>query len=433
MNLTAIRQLSRWGTALLLATVVPRCMAGPTTLEYSEYANFNHGDSDPKDKGIEWVQAIKVSSPLPGTNLKGEVTVNFVAPGMTKAKASCWHQPTTDNPSAWGHDVDVAPDISLSADGSGSFIFPADQFPNGPLTLRIYAKDAGKKQDVFQLQLFNEGGVSWNQGIPKSDPPAAEGMSLLFADDFDHPLSISTDGKGATYMSHKTGGGDFSGYVFSDNAGDNNPFSQVGTFLRIHASKKPGAAKGSTGIISSARQDHTGIFASAPCYFECRFIAQSAPGTWPAFWLLNKGCLDKSTHGSDELDIVEAYGGQGKKNPNFPGYAATTHYWGQKGPDGKQRKAGHADAPVMDIGGKSSWSTTFHTYAVKITKTDTIYYFDDIEILRHPTGEISKTDPFWFMVNYAIGGISGWHTDLERYGNVSDMYVDYVRVYQGPH
>ena len=33
------------------------------------------------------------------------------------------------------------------------------------------------------------------------------------------------------------------------------------------------------------------------------------------------------------------------------------------------------------------------------------------------------------MVNYAIGGISGWKIDLERYGNGSDMYVDYIRVY----
>ena len=34
-----------------------------------------------------------------------------------------------------------------------------------------------------------------------------------------------------------------------------------------------------------------------------------------------------------------------------------------------------------------------------------------------------------FMVNYAIGGISGWKIDLERYANGSDMYIDYIRVY----
>ena len=34
-----------------------------------------------------------------------------------------------------------------------------------------------------------------------------------------------------------------------------------------------------------------------------------------------------------------------------------------------------------------------------------------------------------FLINYAIGGASGWHIDLERYGNRSNMYVDYVRVF----
>jgi hypothetical protein len=66
-----------------------------------------------------------------------------------------------------------------------------------------------------------------------------------------------------------------------------------------------------------------------------------------------------------------------------------------------------------------------------ITQTDTVYYFDDIEVLRHPSGALSKSQPSWFMINYAIGGISGWKIDLERYGNQSDMWVDYVRVHQG--
>ncbi len=416
-------------TLLLSLTILPATLSAQVKVAKKEYPNFYTGESGSSNKGIEFVQSIIVAAPAPCSEIKGSVMVRFKAPGMTTAKGSCWQQPTAANHDPWGHDVDVASDITLDASGNGSFIFPADQFPNGPLTLRIYAKDSTKKQDIFELQLFNQGGVIWNQGIPKTNPAAAKGMKLVFADDFNKPLSISNDGRNATYASHKTGGGDFSGWIFSDNAGENNPFSQIGTFMRIHASKKPGS-KGSTGIISSLRVDSTGIYAQAPCYFECRFIAQSAPGTWPAFWLLNKGSLN-NTKTAEELDIVEAYGGWGQDNPNFLGYAATTHYWGQFGPDGKPREADHKNAPIMDIGGKSSWSTTFHTYAVKVTKSSTIYYFDNIEFFRHPSGEISKSDPLWFLVNYAIGGISGWKIDLERYGNVSDMWVDYIRVYQG--
>jgi len=159
-------------------------------------------------------------------------------------------------------------------------------------------------------------------------------------------------------------------------------------------------------------------------YLECRFTAQSAIGTWPAFWTLALG-----DEGTDELDIVEAYGGKGKGNPNHPGYSIVSHFWRQKNSDGTDKKGFHTRAPIMELGGKSYWSATFHTYAVYVGTDDTVYYFDDIEVLRHPTNSVSRRYPHFFMINYAIGGISRWPIDLERYDNGSDMWVDYVRVY----
>jgi hypothetical protein len=451
--------------------------AKPGATATPEYPDFYTGESGKAPKGIDFVQAIKVSAPAYCSEIQGDTTVTFQAPGMTQAKAFCWQQPPPAKPtppeglwrrvkralsggepptppakpSPWGHDAAVA-DLKLAADGNGSFVFPADQFPNGPITIRIHAKDEGKKQDICELQLFNRGGVAWNQGIPKADPPAAKGLKLLFADDFAGPLSISPDGKNARYPAHKTGGGDFSGWIFSDPAGENDPFGQAGTWLRIHASKKPGT-KGRSGILSSIRGDGSGVSALPPCYFECRFVAQSAPGTWPAFWTLTKGTIgmDKAAPeyeavkkaGGDELDIIEAYGGYGPKNPNSGGnYCIVSHFWNQpkpawhepKGADGKPNPLYKPHSAVVDtlaLGGKSSWSWTFHTYGLLITETDTVYYFDGSEVLRHPTGPVSKTQPTWFLVNYAIGGISGWQIDLERYGNQSDMWVDYIRVYSG--
>ena len=172
--------------------------------------------------------------------------------------------------------------------------------------------------------------------------------------------------------------------------------------------------------------DGEGFFTKAHCYLECRFTAQSAPGTWPAFWTLTS--IDRGLNG-DELDIVEAYGGVGKGNPNHPGYSITSHFWGQKEPDGTYKKRFNKRVPIMELGGKSYWSTTFHTYGLYVGRDETIYYFDGIEVLRHTTNDISKEKPLFFLINYAIGGISGWPIDLERFGNASDMYVDYVRVF----
>jgi hypothetical protein len=434
------------GVALLVvvsSTVAWADAAPAAAATNSQYPDFYSGKNIGKDKDINWVNVIRVSAPPYGSDIdgKGNTTVTFSAPGMTKVKVMCWQQPTPANPNKWGHDQVVAANVKLDADGNGSFDFPADEFPNGPITIRIYAKDDQAKQDVCELQLYNQGGVVWNQGIPKTDPPGADGMQLLFSDDFDGPLSISADGTDAKYESHKTGGGDFSGWPFSNNEGDNNPFAQEGSYLRIHATKKANG-QSSSGILSSAHEDGGGVYASAPCYFECRFLAQSAPGTWPAFWLLTKNCLEKNqppNSGCDELDVIEAYGGQGPGNPNFPGYAATTHYWNQKDANGKP--LGSADGlqvgyeakniPMMDLGSDSTWSTTFHTYGVKITKTDTTYYFDNMPVFQHSTKGMSANQPLWFLINYAIGGISGWKIDLDRYNNSTDMWVDYVRVYQG--
>ncbi len=392
-----------------------------------EYQDFASGKSE---KGEGWTQSIIIKTPELRSEIRGDVKVEFQAPGMTAARALCWQQPTARNDTPSGHDEIIAPQLTLDAEGKGSFIFPAEQFPNGPVSVRILAHNGTGQRDARELQLYNQGGVVWNQGIPKEDPPAARGMKLVFADDFDKALSISKDGKNARYCSHKPGGGDFSGWPFSDFEGPDNPFSQVGTFLRIRASKTAGG-RGSTGLLSSLAMDSTGFHVSAPCYLECRFTAQSAPGTWPAFWTLTqKGVTDKDAP-CDELDIVEAYGGVGKGHPNHPGYSITSHFWKQSGPDGEKVKNINRRVDIMEIGSKSYWSTTFHTYAVKITKEDTCYYFDDIEVLRHPTGPTSKSEPHFFMINYAIGGISGWKIDLEREGNATDMYVDYVRVYQG--
>ncbi|MBR3223366.1 MAG: family 16 glycosylhydrolase [Kiritimatiellae bacterium] len=394
-----------------------------------EYPEFRSGEST---KGEEYVQAIKVLAPQHRSEVRGNVTVEFEARGMKRALARCWRHVG----GAWGSDATLA-DISLKPDGRGRFVFRADDFPAGPTTIRIEAIDGNGLRDYCELQLYNLGGVPWRQGIPKADPPGARGMKLVYKDDFDGPLSISPDGRGAKYAAHKTGGGDFSGWPFSDQKGDCMPFGQQGTYLRIHASK-PAGSKGCTGIISSLRSDGTGVAVPVPAYFECRLMCHSAPGSWGAFWTLTKGTIgmnvddpryaETKNAGCDELDVIECYGGYGKGHPNHGGkYGVTTHWWGQP----QAGKPPHAFPDAMQMAGRSSWSWTFHTYGLAITETDTVYYFDDVEVLRHPTGPVTKSQDTWFLINYAIAGISGWPYDLERYGNESDMWIDWVRVYCG--
>ncbi len=367
---------------------------------------------------------VVVTTPRYGSTIKGDTRIEIRAPGFRKAEVKSWLPG-----GKFGQDSTVGT-IELGEDGTGSIIFPADTYPRGPITIRIGAAEGALRSNYY-LMVYNEGGISWNEGIPDSVPEPAKGMKLVFADDFDKPeLSISKDGKGATYASHKPGGGDFSGIPFGDHENpQTTPFSQVDTYLRIRADQ----SKNTTGLLSSLRFDGTGFKVCAPAYFECRFIAQSAPGTWPAFWVMTEGVHKGLKVPADELDVIEAYGGEGPGNPNQRGYWIHAHYWNQA-PDGgkdysQDRFAGQIKMTEIEGAGGASWYETFHTYGVLVGKEDTVYYMDGIEVARHKTARLSGSQPLFFFVNLAIGGASGWKIDLSQYDGVADMYVDYVRVY----
>jgi hypothetical protein len=372
---------------------------------------------------------VSVVSPEYCSDVKGDTTVTLVAPGFKRLTAKCWKQ--GEGP---GSDPTLAT-VSLDAQGKGSFVFPADQYPHGPVTVRISGEN-GTLRDNCYLQLYNQGGVSWNEGMPKDPPPPAQGMTLVFADDFNGPLSISSTNSKATYYDHKPPGGsqDFSVHTFSGHDSPRNPFLQIDSYLRIRASDQAHSA----GLISSMKNDATGITAKAPCYFECRFLGPNAIGTWPAFWLLTDYMSDQVKGRKvpcDELDIIEAYGGEGPREPNaFDTYMITPHCWDQGEPGKAAEKqafeAMHNPVHMRKFGIPSTWYETFHTYGCKITETDTIYYCDNIEVGRHATLPLSRKSPFFFLINLATGG--GWPVDLSRYSGRADMYVDYVRVYTGP-
>ena len=78
----------------------------------------------------------------------------------------------------------------IIAHGGFDCNFPADAYPHGPVTVTISGEN-GTLKDACYLQLYNQGGVSWNEGIPK-DPPQVKGMSLVFAEEEMGPSRIST-------------------------------------------------------------------------------------------------------------------------------------------------------------------------------------------------------------------------------------------------
>ena len=370
---------------------------------------------------VRWAgaQVIAVTSPAYRADVNGTTMIQVSASGFKgPLEARSW-LPEGE----LGSDSVVAA-VKLNSSGEGSFQFRADRYPHGPITVRIRGtRSSDGSADTCYLQLYNTGGVHWNEGAPKDPPPGAEGMKLVYKDDFDGPLSISATGVGARYGAHKPDHLDFSKIPFADPTPD-GPFFQRDTYLIIRAD----AARNTTGLISSVNaKDATGFTVTAPYYMECRFIAPDAIGTWPAWWVLTDEFKDgKWGQTSDELDIIEAYGGDGPKNPNSPdAYLITPHLWGDHHNGGGSRPV-----DMTKVGGRGGWAVTPHTYGLLVTKEAIVFFLDDRKVVELPPFPLAVSDPTYFMVNLAAGG-GGWPLDLSRYGGAVDMYVDYIRVFQG--
>ena len=355
---------------------------------------------------------IRLLSPAPSSDISGLTRIEFSldTPGGTVIAR------TAGFPEGTFMLVTVA-EVKTDPAGHGTFFFPADEYPHGPVTLLL------STQGEDDLDIYHLSGKRYNEGVSSfAVPPLARdnGLRILFSDDFDNPdLSISRDGTGR-YYSHKPGGGDFSRFPFTDFESPANPFSQRETWLRIRADHE----KNSTGLLSSIRADGTGFSVKAPCYFECRFLAPNAVGTWPAFWLMTLPVFRGRHTPADELDVIEAYGLEDLSHQNQIGYYVTSHRWNQ---DRRETIDPDLFIDMRAKGNGLGWDMAFHTYGVLITEEETCYTLDDLPVFRHPTQPCSKTDPFFFMINLAIGG-NGWPWDISRYG-VADMYVDFVRVY----
>lgn len=414
-------------TAIILTVGQPQDNGKQLAVESDLY--FDALCVDSEKSAVETLGAkVSVTSPDYGAAITGKTPIKISAPGFKTVIVKC-RKPA----GVFGTEATIAT-VPLDANGRGSFVFDADTFPHGPITLTLTAQ-IGDVKDNCYLQLYNTSGIVWNEGLPKDPPPGAEGMTLVFADDFNGPLSISSTDSKAAYYDHKPPSGwqDFSTLRFTGFDQPNNPFHQVDTYLRIRASE----TAQSSGLISSMHNDATGITAAAPCYFECRFIGPNAAGTWPAFWLMTDYMTEQVKGNKvpcDELDIIEAYGGEGPGRPNaYDTYMINPHCW-EQGDAGKaiEKKAFEAlRNPVRmgKFGIGSAWYEAFHIYGCKITETDTIYYCDNIEVGRHATLPLSQKQPLFFMINLATGG--GWPVDLSRYNGQADMYIDYVRVYSG--
>lgn len=312
--------------------------------------------------------------------------------------------------------------VLVSLNGTALARINLHSLPSGPFTVRLIAAAAGRPSREAFLQLDKVGAAAVFHEPILSVP--ARGRSLVYADEFTQPLSISHTGAGATYAASKpsaSGVQDFGDAIFADPALNLGNFAVTNNqYLRISVQPRPQdfADPGNYGrqyvggLLSSARPGGSG-FSAQYGYFEARMLAPEAPGTWPAFWTLSNPDLATPEKTVAEIDAVELYG----HNPMAS--CESTHQFSGGKDGGVARCTGARWNSIAE-------ATRWHTYGVSIGPTGIAFFIDNKLVATAPQVN-GGSDPMFFLVDLALGG--GWPVNLASLRGHANLYVDYVRVY----
>jgi beta-glucanase (GH16 family) len=163
-------------------------------------------------------------------------------------------------------------------------------------------------------------------------------------------------------------------------------------------------------------------------YFEARVKFPATQGHWPAFWLTKHPLTPTPDAGraGTEIDIME--------KPWLTDQIQQTLHWNGYGKEGQE--AHHIVRPANVNDG--NW----HTFAVKWTPTNYVFYVDGRQTWETRDGGVSQI-PEFISVNEEIGHFDShhfkwnsgpvWGTGPIEKASLPDYYlVDYVRVFQTP-
>jgi beta-glucanase (GH16 family) len=150
-------------------------------------------------------------------------------------------------------------------------------------------------------------------------------------------------------------------------------------------------------------------------YFEVRAKLPCARGTWPAFWMLPASRTPDFEHG--EIDIMEHVG-------HDPGRIHHSLHTGSRNHrHGNHRTASHRLRTACGA---------FHTYHLHWTQDRIAMGVNgavEFEVERRPGSDWPFDQPFYLILNLAIGGTLGGARGINERALPARLEVDYVRVY----
>jgi beta-glucanase (GH16 family) len=247
-----------------------------------------------------------------------------------------------------------------------------------------------------------DSGTSSDAGRPQIGDTGANGRKLVWSDEFDGPdIDRAVWGNETGFVRN----GELQKYT-TDAA---NQFIDQGDLVikGIYVGGSGQGAYTSASLITKGKK----TFQYGR--IESRIKVPGAKGSWPAFWLLPP---NKPWPAGGEIDIMEWI----SQEPNVA--HGTAHF-------------------AVNTVHQSSGSTTtlaspvpsdYHVFAIEWTATAIDWYVDTTHYHTYDTTQIIDgmpfQAPFYFILNYAIGGSWPEAPDSTQYP--SEMRVDWVRVWQ---
>jgi beta-glucanase (GH16 family) len=178
------------------------------------------------------------------------------------------------------------------------------------------------------------------------------------------------------------------------------------------------------GKITSARIESKAAWRYG--YFECRAKVPGGRGTWPAFWMLNESLRQRDPKKQigwpqcGEIDIMEEVG----YDPD------SFHFSLHSGKINWMRKEQRTKVVTTKDG-----AGRFHVFGLDWRPDSLRFFLDgkdvfDVQKTSDDPGIWPFKDPFYLILNLAIGGNWGGAKGVDDKIFPSSYYVDYVRVYQ---
>jgi beta-glucanase (GH16 family) len=285
-------------------------------------------------------------------------------------------------------------------------------FPNGNPVQNVVETDfyfPKKGSYLVTLSLWKKGEkVEAKKTIViAQDDPDYSGAALLWSDEFD---GNSLNSSNWTIETNIRFNDELQTYQASGN------LQVANGLLTIIAQKVDDYTQ--FGSYTSARINTKGKHEFKYGRYEIRARLPKGRGTWPAIWMLGSNIDAASWPTCGEMDIMEYVG----YNPGWikGSIHCAAHYAGSS------------------LGGDYNVATEndFHVYGVNWTASKVEYYVDDrtkpyftYSPAQQTTAEWPFNQPFFFILNIAIGGTWGGAQGVDNSIFPVTMDVDYVRVY----